>query len=337
MISSKLKLLVPLGTYIYATMEQNPKRRLIIRKKLVPKEQDTEESLLPPTTIPPTTTLPYGHNCTFYPLVETIKKKCPCGGEYTSDSEYTPRECCSDLYTTDRHYKWMDGRYTPDYIPVEDEKQLAKEKFYSGFTKPVVYDFSTDTEKTTPVSVELRGSTKVETKKTSGFSIMPASQLRETQRDSREDKRDSRNTSREDREYMRDYRDTPRETRRDIRETQRDNRDYRTKPREDWRDSRTTQRDDRDYRTKPREDRDTSRDYRETRRDNRDYREDWRNTPRDSREHQRDRDYHSTRDRDYERPRHRTDEPNSHNGSRREASKLKTGLDSELGAYSRKF
>ena len=105
-------------------MEQAPKRRLIIRKKLVSKEGDESS------------------NCTFNPINDSKLKKCPCGGYYTSDSEYTPRECCSGLYTHGVHYKWFDGRYTPDYTPVEvvDEKQ----KFYSGFDKPVIYDFIGD-------------------------------------------------------------------------------------------------------------------------------------------------------------------------------------------------
>jgi hypothetical protein len=303
-------------------MEQAPKRRLIIRKKLVPKE--SEESL-PPVT--------YGSHCTFYPVTDTTLKNCPCGGQYTSDSEYTPRECCSGLYTYNAHYKWIDGRYTPEYTPAEVVD--AKQNFYSGFEKPVTYDFNSD------IIISITKNTT----ESSGFTIMPASQLRETQRDSR-DSREDRTTqrdnrdSREDRTTQRDSRDS-----REDRTTQRDNRttsrDYR-----DSREDRTTSRDNRDSR----EDRTTQRDYRTTSRDYRDSRED-RTTQRDYRDSREDRttqrdnrttsrDYredHRSRERDYVRNTRVTDEPNCHNGGRREPSKLKAGLDSELGKYSRKF
>ncbi len=278
-------------------MEQTPKRRLIIRKKPVAKEE-LDESLLPPTTVPLSITKLHSSNCTFYPVTESTKKKCPCGGEYTSDSEYTPRECCSGLYTSDRRYIWIEGRYTPDYIPVDDERKMAKEKFYSGFCKPLVYDFNNDTDIVT---------TKEETKTKRGFTIMSASQLRENQRDSRD--------------TSRDYREDKRDSREDWRNTSRDYREDKRGSREDWRNT------SRDYREDKRDSRDTSRDYREDKRD-------WRNTSRDSRN---DRDYHRTRERDYVRTTRVKDEPNSYNGGRREPSKSKFGLDSELCKYGRKF
>jgi hypothetical protein len=238
-------------------MEQAPNRRLIIRKKLVPKEGEQ-----PPTTVPPVT---HGSNCTFNPIADT-PKKCPCGGYYTYDSEYTPRECCSGLYTHGVHYKLFDGRYTPDYTPADD-----KQKCYSGFDKPVIYDFTGDkfiitTKANTPAK-----------ETTSGFNIIPASKLRETQREDKRDSRDSRNNSR------------------------------------DWRDDKRDTRDSRDSRN-------TSRYSREDTRDSRN-----------------DRDYHRTRERDYVRNTRVTDAPNSYNGARREPSKFKSDLDSELGKYGRKF
>ena len=208
-------------------MEKVPNRRLIIRKKLVP-----DESEKPPTTIPPIT---YGSSCTFNPVTDTLKK-CPCGGYYTCDSEYIPRECCSLLYTHGVHYKLFDGRYTPDYTPVE-----------VVYDKPAIYDFTSDTVTSTKANISTKEST-------SGFTIMPASKLRETQSG---DKRD-------------------------------------------WRD--------------------TQRDNREDRRDNRN-----------------DRDYHRSRGRDYVRNTRVKDEPNRYNGARREPSKFKSDLDSELGNYCRKF
>jgi hypothetical protein len=238
-------------------MEQPPKRRLIIRKKLLP----------PVTNV---------NNCTFSPITISILKKCPCGGYYTSDSEYTPRECCSSICTNGDHYKLFDGRYTPDYTPIEvvDEKQ----KFYSGFEKPVIYDFTSDTikcqqtfgtaEPELAATKGLEHQNKPSTKETtSGFNIMPASQLRETQRDRRDwrdDKRDNRNTSR------------------------------------DWRDDK-------------RDNRNTSRDWRDDKRDNRN-----------------DRDYHRNTPRDYARNTRFKDESNIYNGARREPSKFKADLDSEL-------
>jgi len=217
-------------------MEKVPNRRLIIRKKLVPKEGEQ-----PPTTIPPVT---YGSICTFNPITDT-PKKCPCGGYYTSDSEYIPRECCSGLYTHGVHYKLFDGRYTPDYTPA-DEKQ----KCHCSFDKPVIYDFTSDKFTSTTANTPAKETT-------SGFNIMPASKLRETQREDKRDTRDSRNTSR-----------------------------------------------------------------------------DWSEDKRDSRN---DRDYHRSRERDYVRNTRVTDVPNSYNGARREPSKFKSDLDSELGKYGRKF
>jgi hypothetical protein len=228
-------------------MEKAPTRRLIIRKKLVPKEGEQ-----PPTTIPPVT---YGSSCTFNPITDT-PKKCPCGGYYTYDSEYTPRECCSGLYTHGVHYKLFDGRYTPDYTPAEVVEFIG-DKFIG-------------TTANTPAK-----------ETTSGFNIMPASQLRETQRGDKREYRDSRNTPR------------------------------------DWREDK-------------RDSRNTSRDYCEDKRDSR-------NTSRYSREDTRDRDYHRTRERDYVRNTRVTDEPNRYNGARREPSKFKSDLDSELGKYGRKF
>jgi hypothetical protein len=156
----------------------------------------------------------------------------------------------------------FDGRYTPDYTPAEvvDEEQ----KFYSGFERPVIYDFTGDKFTSTTANTP------------ANFNIMPASKLRETQREDKRDWReDSRNTSR------------------------------------DWRG------------------------------DKRDYREDSRNTSRysreDTREYRNDRDYHRSRERDYVRNNRVTDEPNRYNGARREPSKSKAGLDSELGKYGRKF
>lgn len=261
-------------------MEQAPKRRLIIRKKLVPKEGD--ESLLPPVT--------HGSSCTFNAITDT-QKKCPCGGYYTSDSEYIPRECCSGLYTHGVHYKLFDGRYTPDYTPTEvvDEKQ----KFYSSFEKQVIYDFTGDKFISTKTNTDAKETT-------SSFNIMPASQLRETQRG---DKRESRNTSRYWREDKRDSRND-RDTSRDYREDKRDRREDSRNTSHDWRE----------------DSRNTSRDYRDDNRDSRN-----------------DRDYHRSRERDYVRNTRVTDEPNRYNGARREPSKLKAGLDSELGKYGRKF
>ena len=222
-------------------MEQAQKRRLIIRKKLVPELDATQKVVAL-----------HGSSCTFNPITAT-PKKCPCGGYYTSDSEYIPRECCSGLYTHGVHYKLFDGRYTPDYTPAEvvDEKQ----KFYSGFDKPVIYDFTGDKFISTTANTPAK-------EITSGFNIMPASQLRETQRG---DKRD-------------------------------------------WREDR----------------RNTSRDWREDRRE-------------DTRDRRNDRDYHRSRERDYARNTRVTDEPNRYNGARREPSKFKSDLDSELGKYGRKF
>lgn len=250
-------------------MEQTPKRRLIIRKKLVPKEGD--ESLLPPKIVT-RVDLP--------PITDSTLKKCPCGGYYTSDSEYTPRECCSGLYTQGVRYNWVGGRYTPDYTPTID-------------------DFTSDKSITTKANT----TTKDDKIVSSGFTIMPASQLRQDTRDSREDRRDYRETQRDYRNTSRDYRNTQR----DSRETQRD---YRQ-------DSRDSRQDTRDYRN-------TSRDSRQ---DSRDSREDRRN----------DRDYHRSREREYVRTARVTDEPNSYNGARREPSKFKSELDSELGKYNRKF
>jgi hypothetical protein len=252
-------------------MEQTPKRRTIIRKKQVSKVP-TEEQPLPPTTIPP---VKFGQNCTFFPVIyDYTPKKCRCGGMYTSDSEYTPRECCG--------LKFMDYQYIPwdGSLPDYAYKKSEKEKFYSEFCKPIVYDFINDKNITSLVTnSENKIVTKVE--ETPRFSFMPASRLRETQRDI---PRDSRETQRDSRETQRDSR----ETQRDSRETQRD--------------SRETQRDSREYRTS-----------------------------------QRDRDYHRSRDSDYEHSRRYKDEPNSHNGGRREPSKSKYGLDSELSRYSREF
>jgi hypothetical protein len=142
----------------------------------------------------------------------------------------------------------FDGRYTPDYTPAGEKQQ-----FYSGFDKPVIYDFTGDKFTSTTTNTPAKETT-------SGFNIMPASKLRETQRGDTRDSRDSRNTSR-----------------------------------------------------------------------------DWREGTRDSRDSRNDRDYHRSRDRGYVRNTRVTDEPNSYNGARREPSKLKAGLDSELGNYGRKF
>jgi hypothetical protein len=148
----------------------------------------------------------------------------------------------------------FDGRYTPDYTPA-DEKQ----KFYSGFDKPVIYEFTGDKFTSTTAN------------NPANFNIMSASQLRETQRGDKREYRDSRNTPRDWREDKRDSRNTSRYSR------------------EDTRDSRN------------------------------------------------DRDYHRTRERDYVRNTRVTDEPNRYNGARREPSKFKSDLDSELGKYGRNF
>jgi hypothetical protein len=321
-------------------MEQAPKRRLIIRKKLVPNEGEQ-----PPTTIPPVT---YGVSCTFNPITDT-PKRCPCGGYYTSDSEYTPRECCSGLYTHGVHYKLFDGRYTPDYTPA-DEKQ----KFYSSFDKPVIYDFTSDKF----ISITTNTPAK---ETTSSFNIMPASKLRETQREDKRDSRDSRNTSRDWREDTRDCRNTSRYSREDKRDSRNTSRDWREDTRDcrntsrDWREdtrdcrntsrySREDTRDSRDSRNTSRYSREDTRDSRNTSRYSREDTRDSRNTSRysredtrDSRDSRNDRDYHRSRERDYVRNTRVTDDPNSYNGARREPSKLKAGLDSELGNYGRKF
>jgi hypothetical protein len=237
-------------------MEQTPKRRLIIRKKQVAvvEEDKPAPTTIPPTTIPPTH---FGQNCTFFPVIyDYTPKKCRCGGMYTSDSEYVPRECCG-LEFKDYEYIPWDGT-----LPDQTYKQGQKEKFYSGFCKPVLYDFIND-KTITPTLAKVE--TKVEDKPR--FSFMPASQLRDTQRD---DRRYHHETRREDR---RDYRESRRDDRRDCRE---------------------------------------------------------------SRESSRDREYHRNHERDYERTWRHSDRPNSHNG-RREPSKSKNELDSELGKYSRKF
>jgi hypothetical protein len=145
-------------------------------------------------------------------------------------------------------YSREEDKYSPaEIISARIQQRIEKEKFYSTFCKPVIYDFINDKDITKPVTMPLLVK-KVETTKSS-FSIIPADKLREAQRDST---RNSRETQRHYSEDTRDYRSNSRDSTREYRETQRDYRDS-------TREYRETQRDN-DYHRN----RDCDRDYKRT-------------------------------------------------------------------------
>ncbi len=244
-------------------------------------------------------------------------------------------------------YSREEDKYSPsDIISTRIQQRIEKEKFYSTFCPPVIYDFMNDKDITQPRPiitvkdiVEPQSQQQIPVK--SGFSIIPADKLREVQR---EVSRDSRDTQRDYRSDKRDSRDTHSDYRSDKRDSADNKRDYRN----DKRDSRDTQSDhrdtQRDYRSDKRDYRDTQRDYRndkhdyrKDKRDSRDTQRDYRNDKRDSRETSRDNDYHRNRDRGYERTARNYDAPNPYNGTSYKSSKGKMELDNELGKYCRKF
>jgi hypothetical protein len=146
-------------------------------------------------------------------------------------------------------YSLEEDKYSPaDIVRARITQSIEKEKFYSTFCPPVIYDFINDKDVTTPEVVK----PVVEAIKSS-FGIIPADKLREVQR---EDKRDYRSDKREYRSDKRDYRsdkreycDTQREYRSDKREYRDTQRDYRS----DKRDYRDTTRDNDYHRSRDRE------------------------------------------------------------------------------------
>ena len=112
-------------------------------------------------------------------------------------------------------YSREEDKYSPSEITsVRIQQRIEKEKFYSTFCKPVIYDFINDKDVTKQVTVPVPLPVKtVETTKSS-FSIIPADKLREVQRSV---SRDSREIQRHYSEDTQDYRSDKRE----YRETQR--------------------------------------------------------------------------------------------------------------------
>lgn len=111
-------------------------------------------------------------------------------------------------------YSREEDKYSPTEITsARIQQRMEKEKFYSTFCKPVIYDFINDKDITKQVTMPVHLPVKtVETVKSS-FSIIPADKLREVQREAQreiqrhysEDTRDNdyhRNRDR-DREYKR--------------------------------------------------------------------------------------------------------------------------------------
>jgi hypothetical protein len=120
-------------------------------------------------------------------------------------------------------YSRDEDKYSPsDIVSTRIQQRIEKEKFYSTFCPPVIYDFMNDKDITKPMPIIIvkdvvEPQPQVPVK--SGFSIIPADKLREVQRevsrDYSKDKRDSRDIPRDHRSDKRDYRETQRDYRSD--------------------------------------------------------------------------------------------------------------------------
>ena len=104
-------------------------------------------------------------------------------------------------------YSLEEDKYSPaDIVRARITQRIEKEKFYSTFCPPVIYDFINDKDITKPVEVPLPVKTIDVVK--SSFNIIPADKLREAQRETPRDSRDDKRDSRDDK---RDYRITTRD------------------------------------------------------------------------------------------------------------------------------
>ena len=134
-------------------------------------------------------------------------------------------------------YSRDEDKYSPsDIVSTRIQQRIEKEKFYSTFCPPVIYDFMNDKDITKPMPIitvkdVVEPQPQVHVK--SGFSIIPADKLREVQREvSRDYRSNTRDYSKDKRDYRSDTRDS-RETQRDYRsDNKRDNDYHRNRDRE---------------------------------------------------------------------------------------------------------
>jgi hypothetical protein len=135
-------------------------------------------------------------------------------------------------------YSREEDKYSPSEITsARIQQRMEKEKFYSTFCPPVIYDFINDkaiTKAPTPQVTIMKCIAEPQLPVKSSFSIISADKLREVQRDST---RNSRETQRHYSEDTRDYRSNSRDSTRDYRTDKRDYRDSTREYRETVRDN----------------------------------------------------------------------------------------------------
>lgn len=143
-------------------------------------------------------------------------------------------------------YSREEDKYSPSEITsARIQQRMEKEKFYSTFCKPVIYDFINDksiTKLHTPPVTTVKCIAEPQLPVKSSFSIIPADKLREVQRAV---SRDSREIQRHYSEDTQDYRSDKREYRdstRDYYSNTRDNDYHRNRDRDRDREYRRTTR-----------------------------------------------------------------------------------------------